>query len=635
MMEATWEAYYEAHRVGVSERRYHIFSMSQSDLIRNTNNNHNATSATIIPTVSAISNNNNNNKDAHGCSTTSSTSTCLSTATTIKVSQVAENNMVPFWAARQEAKDIFIQRFGYDPEDVYRIKASITTTSNTASHSHTTMTMTMTNNTNIEPNVESLSHYHPYLLNRSNYRSQDELNTRQLQQNDDEYEPVTSTSTDTSTDISHNNNKNEKMKGKGKYKHYKTSSSSSSSPSSSTRSTTATTESATIIATASTPEVVMNPIHNTNNDNKGSNDVHNNNEGMLKATTRQNKGKYKQYNTKDSSNSNKNDIIITATIVPNTETSNNNNNNNNILTEPTSATSTTTSAFEPELKKYRYHQLCQPFYSPPLDITLSSRLARVQEELQRNVQIIQENKQYQHTNIFNNVTFNSSNLLYINMGGIMDDSDWININIAANAGDAFQVQSSIQVIRQMHLLIGFPNSTISALYASHILEHTTMGDHLLIDTLLEWRRVIRPGGLLFLSVPDLAIITKLYQLTDLTFNERLLLMRMMYGGQMDAYDYHHVGLDYHILYHILTCTGFCEIQRVGNFNVLNYSDTSSATFRHYKISLNLIARSCPDYVLLNNTEGYFEKHYIPDEHANYDGFRLSYPSTPYIPQEIP
>lgn len=44
--------------------------------------------------------------------------------------------------------------------------------------------------------------------------------------------------------------------------------------------------------------------------------------------------------------------------------------------------------------------------------------------------------------------------------------------------------------------------------ASHMLHHAPSGNGRVLQTLHEWHRVLRPGGLLLLSVPDLTTLTK-------------------------------------------------------------------------------------------------------------------------------
>ena len=64
-------------------------------------------------------------------------------------------------------------------------------------------------------------------------------------------------------------------------------------------------------------------------------------------------------------------------------------------------------------------------------------------------------------------------------------------------------------------------------------------------------------------------------------------MRMIFGGHIDAYDYHRVGLNYDFLIAYLGEAGFKKVERVTDFGIFN--DTSRMEFNGVKISLNIIA----------------------------------------------
>lgn len=133
----------------------------------------------------------------------------------------------------------------------------------------------------------------------------------------------------------------------------------------------------------------------------------------------------------------------------------------------------------------------------------------------------------------------------------------------------------------------FANETFGEIYASHVVEHLDYTGEL-VATLKEWHRVLTPGGRLYVSVPDLDTLAQLILAKDrLTVNERFFVMRMVFGGHIDRYDYHMVGLNEDFLTEFLTAAGFMNLRRVAEFGL--FTDTSSMRFKDVPISLNLIA----------------------------------------------
>jgi len=138
----------------------------------------------------------------------------------------------------------------------------------------------------------------------------------------------------------------------------------------------------------------------------------------------------------------------------------------------------------------------------------------------------------------------------------------------------------------------FPDNTFLEIYASHVLEHFDyMG--VLLSVLKEWYRVLVPYGIIYVSVPDLDVLSTLLLCREqLTFNERFHIMRMIFGGHIDQHDYHAVGLNQEFLEYFLADAGFMNIRRVDNFSY--FKDTSSLLFKGVPISLNMIAAK-PDH----------------------------------------
>lgn len=134
----------------------------------------------------------------------------------------------------------------------------------------------------------------------------------------------------------------------------------------------------------------------------------------------------------------------------------------------------------------------------------------------------------------------------------------------------------------------FPDGTFAEVYASHVLEHFDYKEAL-VAALREWRRVLVPGGTLRLSVPDIDILAHLLlQRHRLDVNQRFQVMRMIFGGHMDAHDYHLVGLNQEFLSGFLVAAGFEKLLRVQSHGL--FRDTSDMVVAGTPISLNVTAQ---------------------------------------------
>lgn len=167
----------------------------------------------------------------------------------------------------------------------------------------------------------------------------------------------------------------------------------------------------------------------------------------------------------------------------------------------------------------------------------------------------------------------------LHIGGKDGKPGWENLNITPgpcvdHVGDAVDLSR-------------FADGTFMEVYASHVLEHFDYKDAL-VAALREWHRVLAPGGVLRISVPDLDVLCHLLlQKHRLDVNQRFHVMRMIFGGHVDAHDYHLVGLNQDFLAGFLAAAGFNDLKRVARHGLFN--DTSDMVVAGTPISLNVTA----------------------------------------------
>lgn len=107
----------------------------------------------------------------------------------------------------------------------------------------------------------------------------------------------------------------------------------------------------------------------------------------------------------------------------------------------------------------------------------------------------------------------------------------------------------------------FKDGEVSEILASHILEHFPHTKTL--DVLKEWRRVLKSGGILYVSVPDFKQMVKLYHSHGLED----WIQNMICGDQVYATAYHYAIFDEARLSGLLLAAGFSEASRVETFGI--------------------------------------------------------------------
>ncbi|MDH5835442.1 class I SAM-dependent methyltransferase [Luteimonas kalidii] len=106
-------------------------------------------------------------------------------------------------------------------------------------------------------------------------------------------------------------------------------------------------------------------------------------------------------------------------------------------------------------------------------------------------------------------------------------------------------------------LAWIPDGSVGIIYASHVLEH--FGRHAYMKVLQEWRRVLRPGGILRIAVPDFAAAARLYVSGALPRGIEEI-RGLMSGGQKDQYDYHFNVFDEPSLKAAMLEAGFSSVR---------------------------------------------------------------------------
>jgi predicted SAM-dependent methyltransferase len=166
------------------------------------------------------------------------------------------------------------------------------------------------------------------------------------------------------------------------------------------------------------------------------------------------------------------------------------------------------------------------------------------------------------------------------IGGTVKSPGWEIMNIVS--------APHVDHVGNANDLSRFPDWTFNDIYASHVLEHFDHKDELLV-TLKDWNRVLKPFGRLYVSVPDIDVLARLWlDKVNLTGRDRFMVMRMIFGAHIDAHDYHLIGLNEEFLFEYLSDAGFGLFSRVDEFNI--FKDTSGMRFKNELISLNIVAK---------------------------------------------
>lgn len=167
-------------------------------------------------------------------------------------------------------------------------------------------------------------------------------------------------------------------------------------------------------------------------------------------------------------------------------------------------------------------------------------------------------------------------LLKLHIGGVERREGWKILDV--------EQREEVDFVGDIRNLEAIADESCSEVYCSHVLEH--IGQTEMLDTLNGLYRILAPGGRLCVSVPDLDVLATLFAQTETSKARRFGIMRMMFGAQMDEFDFHKIGLNFDFMEDYLRDVGFASVEHVESFGL--FDDSSELRVEGHIISLNLI-----------------------------------------------
>jgi predicted SAM-dependent methyltransferase len=169
----------------------------------------------------------------------------------------------------------------------------------------------------------------------------------------------------------------------------------------------------------------------------------------------------------------------------------------------------------------------------------------------------------------------------LHIGGMEKKEGWKILNIQKNDGK----EKNVDFVGDISDLSQFDDGSIEEVYASHTLEHVNQKN--IRKTIEGIYRVLKDNGKFYVSVPDMDMLCKIFLDPKPPVGIKYEVMRMIFGGQTDEFDFHYFGWNMSFIEYFFTEAGFKKIERVKSFSL--FKDTSEFLFYGVPISLNVIA----------------------------------------------
>lgn len=181
----------------------------------------------------------------------------------------------------------------------------------------------------------------------------------------------------------------------------------------------------------------------------------------------------------------------------------------------------------------------------------------------------------------------------LNIGGRQAKQGWKILNAQPGPG--------VDYIGSIHNLTQLENESVVNIYCCGQLQQLDPQRDLL-PALVEYHRVLVPGGQLRISVPNMEILSYLLIAPFIDEAGKRHILRLIFSGPPESGEGSKFGFTFPILLQFLNSAGFVNVRKVGVFNLFN--DSSAMALSGVSISLNVVAdkRSVKGLALEKNSD---------------------------------